>query len=135
MIEKGGDAMIKALIENYKELTVVGVFAIMMAWYLWHQTRRQSKREDKHDAIQKEERIFYRNLVTNDMKELHQDSLKNTELNIKGIALQREMIKDFKSHNGHSKEFSKKMVETLDLICDKIDRRRSDKRVKVERRA
>jgi len=37
--------MIKALIENYKELTVVGVFAIMMAWYLWHQTKRQAKRD------------------------------------------------------------------------------------------
>ena len=126
--------MIKALIENYKELTIVGVFAIMMSWYLWHQTRMQSKREDKHDSIQKEERLFYRSLVTNDMKELHQDSLKNTELNLQGITLQKEMINDFKSHNGHSKEFSKKMVETLDLICDKIERRRLNKKVKVERR-
>ena len=126
--------MIKALIENYKELTVVGVFAIMMAWYLWHQTRYQSKREDKHDLIQREERLFYRSLVSNDLKGLHQDSLKNTELNVRGIALQKEMINDFKSHNGHSKEFSKKMVKTLDLICNKIDRRRSNKKVKVNRR-
>lgn len=126
--------MIKALIENYKELTVVGVFAIMMAWYLWHQTKRQAKREDKHDVIQREERLFYRGLVTNDMKELHQDNIKNAELNIQGIALQKEMIKDFKDHNGHSKQFSKKMVETLDLMCKKIDRRRSNKKVKVNRR-
>jgi len=90
--------MIKSLIENYKELTVVGVFAIMMAWYLWHQTRRQSKREDKQDEErakrqekrdeeQKEEREFYRNLVTNDMNELHKDNVKNADLNNKSIAL------------------------------------------------
>jgi len=83
--------MIKALIENYKELTVVGVFAIMMAWYLWFQTRMQSKRENRHDAIQKEERIFYRNLVTNDLKSLHNDSTKNTDLNNKSIMLLKDI--------------------------------------------
>lgn len=85
--------MIKALIENYKELTVVGVFAIMMAWYLWHQTKRQAKREDKHDAIQAEERKFYRTLVTNDMKELHQDNTKNAELNKESLVLQKDILK------------------------------------------
>lgn len=105
-----------------------------MIWYLKYQTKQQSKREDKHDTIQAEERKFYRTLVTNDMKELHQDSLKNTELNVQGIALQKEMVNGFKEHNGHSKEFSKKMVRTLDLICGKIDRRRLNKKVKVDRR-
>jgi hypothetical protein len=51
--------MIAALIENYKELTVVGVFAIMMSWYLWHQTKQQSKREDKRDKQQDEDRLFH----------------------------------------------------------------------------
>ena len=83
--------MIKALIENYKELTVVGVFAIMMAWYLWHQTRMQSKREDKHDEIQEKERLFYRNLVTNDMKELHKDNVKNADLNNQSIILLKDI--------------------------------------------
>jgi len=90
-ILKGDDVMIKALIENYKELTVVGVFAIMMAWYLWHQTRMQSKREDKHDVIQKEERIFYRNLVTNDLKSLHNDNVKNADLNNQSIVLLKDI--------------------------------------------
>ena len=117
------------------EITALTTLVGVMVWYLKYQTKQQSKREDKHDAIQREERLFYRSLVSNDLKELHQDSLKNTVLSVKGIALQKEMINDFKSHNGHSKEFSKKMVETLDLICDKIDRRRSDKKVKVNRRA
>lgn len=62
--------MIKALIENYETLTVVGVFALIMAWYLWHQTRAQSsreskrgaqqlKREEKHDKQQDEDRAKY----------------------------------------------------------------------------
>jgi len=112
---------------------ITAVMLILVVGLVWYLIKRQTKREDKHDVIQKEERIFYRNLVTNDMKELHQDSLKNAELNVQGITLQKEMIKDFKEHNGHSKEFSKKMVETLDLICNKIDRRRLNKKVKVNR--
>lgn len=130
--------MIKALIENYKELTVVGVFAIMMAWYLWHQTRSQSKREDKHDAIQKEERIFYRNLVTNDMKGLHQDSVKNAELNVQGLTLQKDILKDFREHNGHTREFSEKVIKSLNNVCEKLsivaDRRIKNKSVRLERR-
>ena len=98
--------MIKALIENYKELTVVGVFAIMMAWYLWHQTRMQAKREDKHDAIQKEERIFYRNLVTNDLKSLHNDGIKNSDLNNQSILL----LKDI----GENQNKLCKLIESVD---------------------
>ena len=126
--------MIGELIKNYGEIGIAGLFAIMMVWYLRYTTKRQAVREDKHDDIQKEERVFYRTLVTNDLEGLHKDSIKNAELNVRGIALQKEMIKDFKEHNGHSKEFSKKMVKTLDLICKKIDRRRLNKKVKVERR-
>ena len=116
------------------EITALTTLVGVMVWYLKYQTKQQSKREDKHDAIQREERLFNRNIITNELRGLHKSNIKNAELNIKGIALQKEMINDFKSHNGHSKEFSKKMVETLDLICDKIDRRRLDKKVKVNRR-
>lgn len=94
--------MIAALIENYKELTVVGVFAIMMAWYLWHQTRRQSKREDKQDEErtkrqekrdkdQKEERDYYRNLINNDMEEMHKNDTKNTGLHNQSLALLKDI--------------------------------------------
>lgn len=121
-------------IAEYGISIITAVMLILVVGLVWYLIKRQTKREDKHDSIQKEERLFYRSLVNNDLKGLHQDSLKNTELNVQGIALQKEMIKDFKSHNGHSKEFSKKMVETLDLICDKIDRRRLKKKVKVDRR-
>lgn len=130
--------MIAALIKNYGEIGALGTFILIMAWYLWHQTRCQSKREDKHDSIQKEERIFYRNLVTNDMKELHENSVKNAELNVQGIELQKEMIRDFKEHNGHSKEFSEKIIESLNNICDKLSivggRRKISKEIETERR-
>ena len=116
------------------EITALTTLVGVMVWYLKYQTKQQSKREDKHDAIQKEERLFNRNIITNELKGLHESNIKNAELNTKGIALQKEMINDFKSHNGYSREFSKKMIEALDLICDKIDRRRSNKRVKVNRR-
>jgi len=79
--------MIQTFIENYKELGIVGIFAIMMAWYLYYQTRWQSRREDKHDKIQEEERLFYRTLVNNDLKSLHNDSVKNADLNNQSIVL------------------------------------------------
>ena len=117
--------MIKALIENYKELTAAGVVVIMMAWYLWHQTKQQAKREDnqdkervkreeKRDTDQKEERDYYRSLVKDDLR-------KNIDLNVQGITLQREMINDFKNHNGHTEKFSEKVIESLGAICDKLN--------------
>jgi len=117
--------MIKALIENYKELTAVGVAVIMMAWYLWHQTKRQAKREDdqdkerikreeKRNIDQKEEREYYRNLVKEDLR-------KNIDLNIQGITLQKEMMNSFKNHNGHAEKFSEKVIESLDAICNKLN--------------
>ena len=113
--------MIQAFIENYKELGIVGVFAIMMTWYLWHQTRMQSKREDKHDLVEKDERLFYRNLVTNDMREIHKDNAKNAELNIQTITLQKDMAKQLEKHNGHSKKAWEKTIESLGVICDKLN--------------
>jgi len=117
--------MIKTLIENYKELTAAGVVVIMMAWYLWHQTKRQAKREDdqdrertkreeKRDEEQKEERGFYRGLVKDDLR-------KNIDLNVQGITLQKEMINDFKNHDGHAEKFSEKVIETLGAICNKLN--------------
>jgi len=124
--------VIKALIENYKELTVVGVFAIMFVWYLMHQTKRQAKREDKqdeerakredkHDTIQSEERLFYRNLVTNDLKNLHEDGIKNSELNAQSIVLQKDLMKELKDCNEHNSNFQEKTIESLNLICDRLN--------------
>ena len=131
---KGDDEMIKALIENYETLTVVGVFTIAMVWYLWYQTRRQSKREDKqdeeraerqkkHDEDQKEERDYYRGLITNDQK-------KNVDLNVQGIALQKEMMKEMKDHDNYSREAWKNLNGSLTAICNRLNGNTLKKKVK-----
>lgn len=90
--------MIAELIKNYGDVGALGAFVLMMIWYLRYQTKRQAIREDKHDEErikkenkrdeeQKEEILFIRNLVINDMKELHQDNVKNADLNNKSIVL------------------------------------------------
>lgn len=66
---------------------ITAIMLILVVGLVWYLIKRQTKREDKHDVIQKEERVFYRNLITNDMKELHKDDAKNFELNNKSIVL------------------------------------------------
>lgn len=124
--------MIGELIKNYGEIGALGVFVLVMAWYLHFQTKRQSKREDKHDEernkreekrdeIQKEERSFYRDLVKNDLKELHQDSLLNAKLNSESLILQKGMMKELKEHDGQSKKAWKKTIDSLGIIADKLN--------------
>lgn len=79
--------MIGQLISNYGEIGALGTLVLAMVWYLYHQTKRQTRREDKRDEERREEVLFTRNLVTNDMKELHKDSVKNAELNKESIVL------------------------------------------------
>jgi len=124
--------MIKALIENYETLTIVGVFGIMMAWYLWHQTRAQTRREEKHDAERikkenkrdeerKEEMSFNRNLLINDLKGIHAISLENSKLNSQSLLVQKELMKEIKEHDGHSREAWNKLNGSLGAICDKLN--------------
>ena len=149
------------MIENYGDVTTLSILVGMMVWYFKHQTKQNTKREEKsdeerlkreekHDNDQKEERDYYRDLIKNDLQ-------KNAILNTKGLKLQRGMMKDLKDHNGHSEKFSEKVIETLSLqtdaitlVCDKLnggshtmveakkklnkDRRKVDKKVEVERR-
>jgi len=100
---------------------ITAVMLILVVGLVWYLIKRQTKREDKHDVIQKEERVFYRNLVTNDMKELHKDDAKNVELNNQTIQLQKDLSNELKEHNGHSKEAWKKTIESLNVICNKLN--------------
>ena len=119
---------------------VVTAIILVLIWYLKTMTKHQVERENKHDderikreekrdKEQKEERDYYRNLIDGGM-------LKNATLNAKGITLTKIMIKDFKAHNGHAKEFSIKMVKTLNDICNRAfgERRKINKTVEVNRR-
>ena len=147
---EGDDVMI----ENYGDVTALSILVGLMVWYFKHTTKRQAEREDKqdiikakkelkHDEEQKEERNYYRKVIDGSLQ-------KNAVLNAKSLSLQKKMMKDFKDHNGHSEKFSEKVIETLSLMCGKLngkspdmvlakkrlndDRRKKVETVKVDRR-
>lgn len=112
-------------IAEYGTPIITAMMLILVVGLVWYFVKRQTKREDtqdeertkrqnQRDMEQKEERDYYRNLIKND---LH----KNEELNLQGIALQKTMMEGFKDHNGHAEKFSEKVVESLGLICDKLN--------------
>lgn len=138
------------MIENYGDVGALTILVGLMVWYLKYTTKQNTKREDKHDAIQKEERLFNRNIITNELNKLHQDNSKNTELNNQSISLIKNMNKNLEDHNGHSQKAWEKNIDTLSLMCNKLnggdpdmvkakkrlnkDRRKEEKKVKVDRR-
>ncbi|MBA7550918.1 hypothetical protein ES705_43449 [subsurface metagenome] len=105
------------------------ILAIGLVWYL---IKRQSKREEKfdterakrevrHDKQQDEDRKFSRDIIINGLEGIHKMSLKNTELSIQGITLQKEMIKGLRGHNKYTKNTAKKMLESFSAVCDKLN--------------
>lgn len=130
--------MIGDLIGNYGDVGALTILVGLMVWYLKYQTKRQAEREDKHDEerIKKENKrdeerkegmLFNRNLLINDIKELHKDSLKNADLNNQSLILQKNMIKQVEEHNGHSKKAWEKTIESLSVICNKLNNINSTK--------
>ena len=102
---------------NGIEIGALSILVSSMVWYLKYQTKRQAKREDtqdverakresKRDEERKEEILFIRTLVTNDMKELHKDSIKNADLNNQSIVLLKGV--------GDSQSKLCKLMESLD---------------------
>ena len=93
---------------------IVGV----LIWYLKTSTKQnakrennayieRTKREEKHDEIQAEERKFSRDLITGTLREIHTTGIKNAELNRKSISIQ--------------KEYSKESIRTLQDISDRLN--------------
>ena len=133
------------------EITALTTLVGLLVWYVKYTTKQtakresdayveRTKREEKHDKIQKEDRDFNRGLITGALKDIHDTGLKSAEMNRKSIAIQ--------------KNFQKESVGTLKTICDRLnggteginaitklkeinkkDRRKKDKKVEVERRA
>jgi len=85
---------------------ITAVMLILVVALVWYLIKRQTKREDKHDKIQEEERLFYRTLVNNDLKSLHNDSVKNADLNNQSIVL----LKDI----GENQNKLCKLIESVD---------------------
>ena len=106
--------MIKALFENYSEVGWAGIIMIAMVWYFYYQTKCQSKRDQKHAAIQKEEREFSRGIVKDELKDLANASLKNAELNNQSIS----MLKD---HSKFAETFSVKVIESLAIVAERLN--------------
>jgi len=84
------------------EIGALSILVGLFVWYLKYQTKQQTKREDKQDTErikrqdkldeeQKKDREYFRNLLTNDVKELHKDNLKNAELNNQSIVLLKDI--------------------------------------------
>ena len=105
------------MIENYGDVTALSILVGLMVWYFKHTTKRQAEREDKQDEERarkekkrdeerKEEMLFYRNLVTNDMKELHKDNVKNADLNNRSIVLIKNV--------GENQNKLCKLIESVD---------------------
>ena len=84
------------------EIGALTILVSAMVWYLKYTTKRQAEREDKldterakrevkRDEERKGEMLFIRGLITNDLKSLHQDNIKNADLNSQSILLLKDI--------------------------------------------
>ena len=94
-------------ISEYGTPIITAVMLILVVGLVWYLIKRQTKREDKHDKIQAEDREFNKELITNTLKEIHTTGIKNSELSRKSISMQ--------------KQFAKESVGTLKTICDRLN--------------
>ncbi len=104
---------------------ITAVMLILVVGLVWYLIKRQTKREDKHyeertkrqekhDKEQKDERDYYRNIISGELR-------KNVDLNVKGITLQTEMMKEIKEHDGQSREAWTKLNGSLGAICERLN--------------
>ena len=105
--------MITEFIANYKELTVVGVFSIMMAWYLWYQTKGTAKREDKREErdTKREERVL--DMVETSLKTVETTTTKNKALNKQIAVIQERTLQAVDAHRTEAIEHNKDIVEII----------------------
>lgn len=80
-----GPIEIGKAIDDYGIAIVVAIILPLLVRLVWYLVKNMVSQ-------QKEERTYYRKLVTNDMKEIHKDSLKNARLNKQSIVNQRKII-------------------------------------------
>ena len=138
--------MFGEFISNYSEIGYAGIVIITMIWLVRYLVKQTT-----------DDKLYYRELITNDMRSLHEDSLKNADLNNQSIVLIKNMNKNLEEHNGYSKKAWGKTINSLGIIANKlnggsstsmaikkeletykqrgiIDRREIDRKVKVDRR-
>lgn len=144
--KKDGDTMIGEFITNYSEIGYAGIVIITMIWLVRYLVKQTT-----------EDKLYYRELITNDMKDLHNDSLKNADLNKESIVMLKTIKENHKEHNNYTRKLGEKTLKAFDILCDRmnggspaslklkkelelykqrgiVDRREIDKKVEVERR-
>ena len=99
--------MVDTLTKGYAEIGWAGLVMVAMIWYFYYQTKCQSKRDEKHDLIQKEEREFSRGIVKDELKDL-------ADLNNKSITI-------LKDHSKFAETFSVKVIESLAIVAERLN--------------
>lgn len=133
-------------IDNYGIAMVTAIILTLVVWLVRYFVKQSN-----------EDRLYYRGVITTDLVKLHKSDEKNANLNNQTIILQKDMAKELEEHNGHSKKAWEKTIESLGVICDRlnggspamvdmkkklakytakgiIDRRNKNKKVKIDRR-
>ena len=67
-------------IDNYGIAIITAIILILVVWLVKHLVKQQT-----------DDRVFYRKMITNDMKGLHQDNVKNADLNNQSIILLKDI--------------------------------------------
>lgn len=108
--------MITEFIENYKELGIAGVAILTFSWYLYHQTKSASKREDKREERQavREDKVL--DMLAVSMKNLEIHTVKNKELNKKIASIQKETLDSIKKHRKESREANEILSNVLNNL-------------------
>ena len=108
--------MIATLIENYETLTIVGVFGIALAWYLWYTTRRQAIREDKREARDEKREDKVLNMVDTSLKNIEIVTMKNKTLNKQIAVIQERTLKAIDEHKVENRDAFSKLVRAIDNL-------------------
>jgi len=108
-------------ISEYGIPIITAVMLILVVGLVWYLIKRQTKREEKHDKQQDEDRKFHRDLITNHLTGLQDIGTENSKLNSQSMLLQKDMIEHLEEHNDYCVKASKKIIESFSAICDKLN--------------
>jgi len=85
--------MISELIVNYGKLGMQGVLVVLVVWLVWYLIRT------------------IMGMFKNELKELHQDSVKNADLNNQTIILIKDHAKETREHNNRFAEIMSNLLK------------------------
>lgn len=122
---------------------ITAMMLILVVGLVWYLIKRQTNREDKQDIErtekqneyddgQKEDRAYFRGLLTNELKDLQKNSQKNIELNKKSVMIQdrtaknlatmTEAVRNTLDMSNGGNPIVKKILKRLDKIEKPLDK-------------